>query len=98
MYLLTESNAFDACTKRTASKVSSSYIACIACMMDSQPASCPAQTCSDPTDVTISNLKWVTATLPAIRRRSLPIPIGRRPGFLSSGISRHARNASKDAD
>ena len=52
--LLTELNAFDASTRRTASQVSSSYIACIACMMISQPASCPAQTCSDPTDATIS--------------------------------------------
>ena len=53
-FLLIELNAFDASTKTTHSQVSSSYIACIACMMDSQPASCPAQSCSDPTDVTIS--------------------------------------------
>ena len=53
-FLLIELNAFDASTRRTASQVSCSYIACIACMMDSQPASCPAQTCSGPTDVTIS--------------------------------------------
>ena len=49
--LLIELNAFDASTKRTGSQILSSYIACIACMVDSQPASCPAQTCSDPTDV-----------------------------------------------
>ena len=53
-FLLIELNAFDASTKTTDSQVLSSYIACIACMMDSQPASCPAQSCSDPTDVTIS--------------------------------------------
>ena len=33
-----------------------------------------------------------------IRPRTSTISIGRRPGFLSSGINRHARNASKDAD
>ena len=86
-FLLIELNAFDASTKRTASQVSSSHIACIACMMDSQPTSCPAQTCSDPTDVTISVRKSVTTTLPAIRRRTSPIPIGQRPRFLSSGIN-----------
>ena len=36
-------------------------------MMDSQPASCPAQTCSDPTDVNISVRISVTTTLPDIR-------------------------------
>ena len=97
-FLLIELNAFDASTKRAASQVSSSYIGCIACMIDSQPASCPAQTCSVPTDVTIAIRVWVTTTLPAIRRRTSSIPIGWRPGFLSSGITRHARNASKDAD
>ena len=53
-FLLIELNAFDASTKKTASQVSSSYITCIAYMMDSEPASCPAKTCTDPTDVTIS--------------------------------------------
>ena len=47
-FLLIELNAFDASTKRTASQVLPSYIACISCMMDSQPASCTAQTFSDP--------------------------------------------------
>ena len=53
-FLLIGLDAFDTSTKRTASQVSSSYIASIACMMDSQPAYYPAQTCCDPTDVTIS--------------------------------------------
>ena len=96
--LLIELNVFDASTKRTASQVSSSYITCIACIMDSQSASCPAQTYSDPNDVTISVRKWAITTLPVIRRRTSPIRIGRRPGFLLSGINRHAKYASKDAD
>ena len=97
-FLLIELNAFDASTKKTASQVSSSYITCIAYMMDSEPTFCPAKTCTDPTDVTISVRKWVTAALPAMRRRTSPILIGQRPGFLSNGISWHARNAPKDAD
>eukprot|EP00117_Sycon_ciliatum_P004424 scpid76622/ scgid8805/ len=35
--------------------------------------------------------------LPGIRRRTSPMPIGRTPGFLSKGISRQARYASRDA-
>ena len=48
--------------------------------------------------MTVSVRKWVSTTLPAIRPRTPPISIGRRPGFLSSGVNRHAKNASKDAD
>ena len=47
-FLLIELNAFDASTKRTASQVLPCYIAYISFIMDSQPASCPAQTFSDP--------------------------------------------------
>ena len=36
-----------------------------------------------------------TTTFPVIRLRILPTPIGCSPGFLSMGISRHARKASK---
>ena len=36
-----------------------------------------------------------TATFQAIRLRISPTHIGRSPGFLSKGISRHARKASK---
>ena len=43
--------AFDKSTSRTASQVWSSYIACIACMMDSDPDSYQTQTCSDPINV-----------------------------------------------
>ena len=43
--------AFDTSTSRTASQVWSSYFACIACMMDSDPDSCQTQTSSDPTIV-----------------------------------------------
>ena len=87
-----------ASAKSTNSQISSSYIACIAFMMDSQPASCPAKTCCDPTDVTISVWKWVATTFPVIGPRTSTISIGRRRGFLSSGINRRGRNASKDAD
>ena len=37
-------------------------------------------------------------TLPPIRRNISPIPIARRPGFLSKGIKRHAKNGSNDGD
>ena len=45
-----------------------------------------------------SEIVTSVGSLQAIRCRTSPMPIGRRPEFLSSGISRHARNASKDAD
>ena len=35
-------------------------------------------------------------TFPAIRRNISPIPIGRRPGFLSKVIKRHAKNGCND--
>ena len=35
-------------------------------------------------------------TLPSIRRNISPIPIRRRPGFLSREIKRHAKNGSND--
>ena len=97
-FLLIELNAFDAYTKRVPSQVSSSCIGYIACMIDLQPASFTAQTCSVPTDLIISVRMWVTTSLPAIRRRTSPRPTGRRPGIFSSGTTRHARNASKNAD
>ena len=37
-------------------------------------------------------------TLPAIPRNISPIPIGKRPGFLSKGINRHAKNGSNDGE
>ena len=49
VFLLTELNELEAST-RIASDLSSSYISCIACTIDSQPAPCPAQTCNEPTD------------------------------------------------
>ena len=35
-------------------------------------------------------------TLPSIRHNISPIPIRRRPGFLSREIKRHAKNGSND--
>ena len=37
-----------------------------------------------------------TTTLPTIRLRISPTPIGRSPGCLSKGTSQHARKASKE--
>ena len=37
-------------------------------------------------------------TLPVIRRNISPIPTGRRLGFLSKGIKRHAKNDSNDGE
>ena len=39
-----------------------------------------------------------TTTLLAIQRKTLPISVGRSPGFLSNGINLHASNASNDDD
>ena len=36
--------------------------------------------------------------LPAIRRNISPMPIGRRPGFLFKGITRHAKDGSNDGE
>lgn len=65
----------------------------IASIMDSQPASCPAQTSSGPTDVIMSIRLCVTTILPVIRYSASAIPIGRSPEFLSSGIIRQSRKA-----
>ena len=44
----------------------------------------------------ISSLACIKITLPAIRRNASPAAIGLKPGFLSNGIRRHARNAIQD--
>lgn len=50
-----------------------------------------------PTDVMISSLTGVKITLPVICcNTSAAAPAGLSPGFLSNGIKRQARNASKD--
>ena len=54
----------------------------------------PALTCREPTDSVISSRIVDTTTLPTIRRRILPIPIGRKPELLSRGINLHATDAS----
>ena len=65
-------------------------------MRASQPASCSAHTWNDPTLSIILLRVNETTTFPAIRLRISPTPIGRSPGFLFKGISRHARKASKE--
>ena len=61
----------------------------------SQPASCPAQTCSEPTESVRSCLRNLATVLPMILRRVSPIPMGRSPGFLSNGIRRLASKGSR---
>ena len=61
----------------------------------SQPASCPAQTWSEPTESITSCLRNLATVLPMILRRVSPIPMGRSPGFLSNGIRRFASKGSR---
>ena len=68
----------------------------MACIAGSDPASCPAHTWSDPAEETTSFLSTDTMTFPVILRRISPTPIGRKPGFLSGGMSRYATNASME--
>jgi len=67
-------------------------------MVDSQPASRPAQVCRQPIDEMISSRRADVTTFPAILLRISPTPIGQRPGFLSRGISRDASSASIDLE
>ena len=67
-------------------------------MIDSQPASCLAQTCNGPTDEIRSFRIWGTITLCTIRSNISPIAIGWRPGLLSKAIKRHAKNSSNDGE
>ena len=94
-FLFIKLKAFDASTSRTASQVCITHITC---MMESQPASCPAQTWSDPTNVIMFVRMCVTTASPVMRRSNSPTPIAQSPEFLSSGISRQARKASKLED
>ena len=61
----------------------------------SHPDSCPAQTCNGPTDVMMSSRRVDTITFPTILLSASPAPIGRNPGFLSNGIRRQDRKASR---
>ena len=97
-FLLIELNPFEASTSKTASDDWSSYISCIACTSDSHPASCPAQTCNEPTADIVSSQMCDTTILLAIRRKILPIQIGRGLRSLSNGINLHASSASNDDD
>ena len=95
-FLLMELKAFAASTSKTASADFSLRILSTTCLAALDPASCTAHTCSDPADETASFLIADTMTFPMIRQRFSPTPLGRKPGFLSRGMSRHARNASME--
>ena len=91
-----ELKAFSTSTSKTASVDSSLKIFSIACIAASDPASCPAQTWSDPAEEKTSFLSTDTMTFSVILGRIPPTPIGRKPGFLFRGMSRHATNASME--
>ena len=76
IFTLAELNALEASNSKIASDLSSLYIFSIACMIDSQPASCAAQNFSEPTDEIRPFRIWDTMNLSAIRWSISPIPIG----------------------
>ena len=96
-FLFTVLNGFFASIRSATSVSCSLKISCVAWAAALVPASWPAQTCSEPTDSVISSRIVDTTTLPAIHWRISPIPIGRKPRFLSRGINLYAKNASKDS-
>ena len=91
-----ELKAFTASTNKTASVDSSLKIFSTVCIAASNPASYPAHTCSDPADEIPSFLIADAMTFPVIWRRVSSTPTGRKPGFLTRGMSRHATNASME--
>ena len=91
-----ELKAFTASTSETASVDSSLKIFSTVCIAASNPASYPAHTCSDPADEIPSFLIADAMTFPVIWRRVSSTPTGRKPGFLTRGMSRHATNASME--
>ena len=93
-FLFTILNAFIASIRSIASVPCFLKISCIVWTAASLPASMPALTCREPTDSVISSRIVDTTTLPTIRRRILPIPIGRKPELLSRAINLHATDAS----
>ena len=95
-FLLIEMKAFSALTSKTVSVDSSLKVFSIACIAASDPASCPAHTWSDPVEEKTSFLSTYTMTFHVILQRISPTPFGRKPGFLSKGMSRHATNASME--
>ena len=54
----------------------------------STPPSCPTESCRSPTDFIVSSFVNEDTALPIILLNTSPMPIGRIPGFLSSGIKR----------
>ena len=56
--------------------------------------SCLAHTCSDRANETTSFVSNDGLTFPVILQRVSPNHISRKPGFLSRGMSRRAKNAS----
>ena len=65
------------------------YMSFSTCIAASAPPFNPALTCKCPTAICLSAVRTQHIAFPMIRRRISPIPIGRTPGFLFRGISRH---------
>ena len=59
----------------------------ISVMAASHPPSWPADNRSSPTELMILGFRSMATSFPMIIRRTLPIPMGRTPGFLSMGVS-----------
>ena len=81
-------NALYASISRTASVSISWKMLRRAWMAASQPAGWPTHTCVTPAASMMSFFRTVITALPMMRRKVSPMPIGRTPGFLSSGIKR----------
>ena len=94
-FLLMVLNAFSASTSSIASALLSSNISCIAWIAASQPAACPVHNCKRPAALIMYFLTICITTFPAILRRTSPIHMGLKPGFLSYGISLQAKNTSR---
>ena len=86
-------NALSASISKTALVSISWKMSRKAWMAASQPAGCPAHTCVTPAASMMSFFSTVIIALPMMRRNDSPMPIGRTPGFLSSGIRRLLRRA-----
>ena len=62
----------------------------------SQAPDCPAHNCNEAAATYTSFLNTCITTFLIILLSTSPTPIGQSPGFLSSGMSLQAKNASRD--
>ena len=93
-----ELNVLLASTNMTASVCSSSKISFMECMAASATDWRPVAICNGSAASWISFLIAHPMHFPIILRITSPTPIGRTPGFLLRGISRHATRASTNTD